>query len=39
MVNGTKKGERGTYRLAEFEGTMFQGYFLWKRMKWFIVQE
>ena len=34
-----KKGDRGTYRLAELDRTILEGYFSGDRLKRFIVRE
>ena len=39
IADATKKGGRGTYRLAELNGTMLQGYFSGDRVKRFIARE
>ena len=39
IADTTKKGDRGTYRLAELDGTMLEGYFSGDRVKRFIVRE
>ena len=39
IADASKKGDRGTYRLAELDGTMLQGYFSGDRVKRFIAQE
>ena len=39
IADATKKGDRGTYRLAELDGTMLEGYFSGDRVKRFIARE
>ena len=39
IADTMKKGERGTYRLAELDGTMLKGYFSEDRVKWFLAWE
>ena len=38
-ADAMKKGDRGTYRLAELDGTILEGYFSWDRVKRFITRE
>ena len=39
IADATKKGNGVTYRLAELNGTMLEGYFSRDRVKRFIVRE
>ena len=39
IADVTKKGDRGTYRLAELDGTTLEGYFSGDRVKRFIARE
>ena len=39
IADATKKGDRGTYRLEEHDGTMFEGHFSGDRVKRFIARE
>ena len=39
IAHPTKKGDRGSYKLAKLDGTMLEGYFSVDRMKRFIAQE
>ena len=39
IADATKKGVRATYRLAELDGTMLEGYFSGDRVKRFIARE
>ena len=39
IADATKKGDRGTYRLAELDGTMLEGHFSGDRVKRFIALE
>ena len=39
IADTTKKGDTGTYRLVELDGTILEGYFSGDRVKRFIVWE
>ena len=39
IADTTKKGDRGTFRLAELDSTMLEGYFSGDRVKRFIARE
>ena len=39
IADATKKGDRGTYRLVELDGTVLKGYFSGDRVQRFIAQE
>ena len=39
IANATKKEDRGTYRLAQLDGTMLEGHFTGDRVKRFIARE